>query len=167
MNQNGEISRHPQTKSTRTELVKLCFKLDDSDAAMGVETESLWALPLEDYNTFKIDNIPFYIYGVSNEDIVSATKSGSIFEFQQVILRGGHSTYRVLVTDLTGFESDIWKARWTNLAVLGCSCEIAKTRWIAIDVPKFSNVDEVYALLVQGETDGAWIFEEGHCGHPI
>jgi hypothetical protein len=72
-----------------------------------------------------------------------------------------------LVSDPAGFESSTWKERWPHLAVLGCSYEVAKRRWIAIDVPEFSNADDVYAILKQGTADGMWSMDEGHCGHPL
>jgi len=160
------IEEHHSNTKAHVQLAKVRFILDESDAAMGVEAENLWARRLGE-DMFKIDNIPFYVYGISNEDIVSAVRNGLVFDFQNVIRRGGHSTYRVLLTQLAGFEGDAWKTRWPQLEALGCRCEVARKRWIAIDVPKVSNADDVYALLEKGRNDGVWSIDEGHCGHPL
>jgi len=143
------IEEHHSNTKAHVQLAKVRFILDESDAAMGVEAENLWARRLGE-DMFKIDNIPFYV-----------------FDFQNVIRRGGHSTYRVLLTQLAGFEGDAWKTRWPQLEALGCRCEVARKRWIAIDVPKVSNADDVYALLEKGRNDGVWSIDEGHCGHPL
>jgi hypothetical protein len=158
---------HQATRGTRGQaLVKVCFPLSEQDAAMGVKAENLWAQPLES-GGFRIDNIPFYVYGVSNKDVVSAELIDGSLQFQSVLSRGGHSTYRVLVRDPAGFESAPWRDRWARLAELGCSYEVAKQRYIAIDVPKLSSADVVYAVLEKGAADGIWSIDEGHCGHPI
>jgi hypothetical protein len=158
------VENHQMKKEAPNARAKVRFRLEEADAVMGVEAELLWAIPLR-RGIFKLDSIPFYVYGISNEDIVSAVTEGAIFEFDEVVSRGGHSTYRVLINDAAGFESDSWIHHWPKLAALGCSFEIAKRRWIAIDVPGSSNVNAVYALLEQGVSEGIWSIDEGHCGH--
>jgi hypothetical protein len=78
---------HENGRTASSGLVKVRFPLDESDVSMGVVAETLWALPLGQQG-FQIDNIPFYIYGISNRDVVSAVPISEIFEFQQVLRRG-------------------------------------------------------------------------------
>ena len=159
-----EVKSHESGLSADNELAKIRFSLDDLDVKLGVEAEILWARRLDEH-LFRIDNIPFYLYGISNCDEVWALGREGILQFEHVVRRGGHSTYRVLVVDSEGFESTRWKERWPQLASLGCICEVAKRRWIAIDIPASSNADSVYSLLLQGKLDGIWSIDEGHCGH--
>jgi len=52
------IENRQVKRDGRKDLAKVRFKLEASDAAMGVEAELLWAIPLGE-GTFKVDNIPF------------------------------------------------------------------------------------------------------------
>jgi hypothetical protein len=148
-----------------SQLVKITFPLPLEDQAQGVEAENLWAQPLGG-SRFRIDNVPFYIYGISSEDVVLANEVEGRLKFQEVATRGGHSTYRVLVKDSAGYESDGFQRLWTRLHELGCSYEVAKRRWITIDVPPTSDVFAVYRTLEEGSENGVWTFEEAHCGNP-
>ena len=158
-------SLRPTSRTESEGFVKIRFPLNEEDWE-GLDAENLWAEPISD-GAFKIDNVPFYVYGVSNEDVVSARLIEGRLQFQSVLTRGGHSTYRVWLQDPEGYEGTGWKELWPYFAELGCSFERAKQRWMAIDVPKASNVDAVYALLAEGEADGVWEFSEGHCGHSL
>ena len=117
-------------------------------------------------NRFRIDSVPFYVYGVSSEDVVVANEVEGRLRFQEVATRGGHSTYRVMVNDPAGYESEAFQRLWARLRELGCIYEVAKRRWITIDVPPDSDVFAVYRTLEAGAADGVWTFEEAHCGNP-
>lgn len=151
--------------SPPSELVKVTFPLPPEDQAQGVEAENLWAASLGG-DRYRIDNIPFYAYGISHEDVVVANEVDGQLRFREVVARSGHSTYRVLVKDSAGYQSESFKKFWTRLLQLGCSHEVAKRRWITIDVPPDSDVFAVYRILEEGTAQGAWTFEEAHCGHP-
>ena len=77
------------------DLVKIFFELDD-DAHNEVGTESLWA-QAQSNNLFKIDNIPFYVYGVSSDDLVEINVRDNNLFFSKVVQRSGHSTLRVFL----------------------------------------------------------------------
>jgi hypothetical protein len=139
--------------------------LSEEDASHGVEAELLWAEDLGG-GRFRIENIPFYIYGISYSDVVSADEDGDRQSFREVVARSGHSTYRILVKDPNGFESDGFRRAWQPLSILGCQYEVARRRWVAIDVPSTTDVFAVYELLEAGAKAGIWTFEEGHVGHP-
>jgi hypothetical protein len=147
-------------------LVKVRFPLPPEDSAHGVEAENLWAANLGD-GRYRIENVPFYAYGISYHDEVSAAMSDDRLTFLDVKARSGHSTYRVLVKNPDGFESENFTRAWEALGTLGCSFEVARRRWIAIDVPEGTDVFAVYRLLEVGEAEGVWTFEEAHCGHGL
>lgn len=147
-------------------LVKINFPLPEEDHAHGVEAENLWAKPLSD-GGYRIENTPFYAYGVSFQDIVAAEEDGGRLVYRGVQSRSGHSTYRILIQNPEGYKDSNFKVAWVPLADLGCTFEVAKSRWLAIDVPALTDVFAVYALLEEGERSGLWTFEEGHCGHSL
>ena len=155
-----------QSDADHRGLVKVQFVLASEDRAAGVEAENLWA-QRTGRGSFKIDNIPFYAYGVSVGDIVAAEEVEGHLRFHAVLSRGGHSTYRVLVKSEEGYESDGFKALWISLERLGCSREVARSRVVAIDVPPSTDVFAVYQILEEGERQGVWSFEEAHCGHTV
>ncbi len=159
------FEEHPSPTGADTpNLVKVHFPLPPQDRSQGVEAENLWAQNLG-RDQFKLDNIPFYVYGVSCGDIVAAESAAGRLVFRRVIGRGGHSTYRLLIRDESGYEGEHFKRLRVQLEKLGCGYEVAKRRWIAVDVPPNTDVFAVYKLLESGETTGQWDFEEGHCGH--
>ena len=146
------------------EPVKVMFELEPS-AWHDHATESVWAIPLGD-NKYRLQNVPFHAYGVSYDDIVSAkpNEQGQLI-VQGVSERGGHSTYRVILSPETT-DRDFENA-WDKLGSLGSTYERATDRLIAIDVPPETDIYEAYAALESGEKDNVWGFEEAHCGHPL
>lgn len=148
-----------------SKLVKIGFVLPFEDRDQGVEAENLWAVPIGG-DLFCLDNIPFYVYGVSLRDVVIANEIEGRLRFRGVADRSGHSTYRVLVKDTAGYEDEAFQKLWDRIRELGCLSEVARRCWIAIDVPPDSDVFAVYRILEQGDEKGVWTFEEGHCGHP-
>lgn len=157
---------HAKPNLPRSELVKINFKLSAEDRAKGVEAENLWAENLGN-GQYRIDSIPFYVYGITYGDIIDAGSEDGRLVFRAVVKRSGHSNYRVLVNDQRGFESEGFKTLWRQLERLGCSSEVAKKRWIAVDVPPSSDILAAYRILEAGEESGVWSFDEGYCGHAV
>lgn len=124
----------------------------------------MWALPVNSHH-YRLENIPFYLYGVSYLDIVSTKRIESNNVFDGVIERGGHSTYRIFLVGEQ--EPERFTENWSTLRVLGCFYERATDYLVAVDVPPESDIYQVYAALEQGEKLGVWDFEEGYCGHPL
>lgn len=72
---------------------KVVFRVPDHEGGASVET--LWAAPIgNDY--YKLDNSPFYAYGVSWQDTVWAPFDAreGMATFQSVVTRSGHRTIR-------------------------------------------------------------------------
>jgi len=141
-------------------LAKVAIRLSEP----GYEFETLWAEQTPDCD-YRLRNVPFLAYGYSEQDTVSVTETEGRFIVNEVVERGGHSTYRVFLP--APVSEDEFESMWQPLAALGCTYERANGRLIGIDVPPASDVYEVYSLLERGETSKLWEFEEGHCGHPL
>jgi len=144
-------------------LVKVVFELPKSDW-YDYGTESMWASHLG-HDRYRLENIPFYAYGVSYGDVIVAGQIQGQIVFRIVSHRGGHSTYRVFLYE--GTTDEKFKRIWGELEQLGCTYEKATDRLFAIDVPPQANIYEAYGILERGETSQAWDFEEAHCGHPL
>jgi hypothetical protein len=143
-----------------SDRVKIRFELDP-DNEQGYEVENLWAEPLG-RDHFRILNAPFFVFGVSSEDVVRATRSGQMFRFREVARRGRHSTYRIFLQNDYTIHDDEFQQHWRPISTLGSTFENANDRFVAVDIPPEVNVSEVYRLLKKGEEEGIWAFEEGH-----
>ena len=150
-------------------LVKVRFYVGD-EKWHHVESESVWAEMVEN-NIYRIRNTPFYVKGISFEDLVTVKEMGGILFFNSVFKHSGHSTYRVMMP-IPSEENKGLKEKfieyWKPLESVGCSYEstkIGRIDFYAIDVPPEANIYHVYDLLMLGENDHIWDFEEGHCGH--
>jgi Domain of unknown function (DUF4265) len=146
------------------DMVKILCELED-DSWHGYSTESLWAEPISG-GRYRLRNSPFFALGVSVEDIVLAQEKDGILTFAVVSMRGGHSTYRILKYEQT---AELFDKYWQPIQMLGCSYEegrilAGKVQVLAVDIPPPVDIYRVYELLEQGESAGAWEFEEGHCG---
>ena len=144
------------------DLVRIVFELDSSEWH-GNSTERLWAEPIG-RGRFRLRNSPFFAFGVSSEDIVFGEERGGQIYFAGVSIRGGHSTYRLMLTG-QGRETAAFRKHWMPLEALGCSYEEGPV--LAVDVPPSVNIYTAYGLLKAGKSAGVWHLEEGHCGHPL
>jgi hypothetical protein len=145
------------------DLAKVVFEVP-ADSIVGAGTETMWAEHLGT-DTYRLRNIPFYVMGVSFEDVIRAREKDDELFFSKVVAPAGHSTYRVFLGQATT-EAD-FLGLWEPLERLGCSFEGATPRLFAIDVPPEADIYTIYGLLEKGEAAGFWDFQEGHCGHPV
>jgi len=145
--------------------IKVLFRLEpDEDGWPPSTAETLWADPLGN-DEYRLDNSPFYVRGVSNQDVVIAHEDDSDefhrLVFSRVARRGGHSTYRFILHH--GKIDDARNQKyWTQLATLGCSYEGMNGLLFSVDVPPGADVAQVYRILEEGENEDVWGFEEGH-----
>jgi hypothetical protein len=142
--------------------VKLTVALADH-AWHGYGAELLWA-ELSTPGIYRLRNSPFFAFGLSADDMVSAEYEGEKLMFRAVSKPGGHSTYRLHVPG--GLDSPAFKLAWRPLETIGCTFEQAD-KVLAVDVPPATNIHQAYELFETGEKAGVWDFEEGHCGHPL
>jgi len=141
-----------------TVMKKVVFKLEqDEDGYPPASSEGLWAVERAQ-GEYQIDNVPFFVKGISNCDVVSVRLGTSEeVEFDRVIRRGGHSTLRLIFFDKAAVEST---REW--LREQGCSSEQSHLpSLIAVDIPAAANFEEVQRYFNEGEAAGKWEYEEG------
>jgi hypothetical protein len=126
---------------------KVLFRIPDG--AGGANVETLWATPLG-FDTYQLDNSPFYAYGVSWQDTVLAPVSPEeqMPTFQSVVVKSGNRTIRV-ICDPPVSEGNASDQLLQGLVALGCSYEGANRRYISINVPAGVELQHVCAYLTQ------------------
>jgi len=143
---------------------KIAFELEVEDLGglryyPPVGWEGVWAILLHD-GLFQVDNIPFYIRGISSGDIISTEVIAGELRFKELIRPSGHSTVRVFVSH----QEDLEKLR-QSLRGLGCSIEGVTPHLIAVDIPLAVSFEAVIAILAKGEKAGLWEYEEAAIYH--
>lgn len=144
------------------EHVKILFPLEqDEDGYPPVAAESLWATHVADHK-YKLDNIPFYVPGVSAEDIVQAIADDEgVLRFKKVMTTGGHSTIRVVL-----FDQERVEAFRVSLQGLGCETEADHMpNLIAVDVPPGLEIRKVWSLLERGVRSDLLEYEDACIQH--
>jgi Domain of unknown function (DUF4265) len=131
---------------------KVLFRVPDEEG--GAEVETLWATHLGSDN-YRLDNSPFYAYGVSWEDVVSApfNPEEGFPTFERVVSKSGNRTIRVIFeTPIeTGNESE---QLLQGLIALGCDYEGANRKYISVNIPPGVDLDVVRKYLI--EHNAAW-----------
>jgi hypothetical protein len=112
---------------------KVLFRVPNENG--GADVETLWAYDLGS-DKYKIDNMPYYAYGVSCDDVVLAPydEDEQFPTFQKVVSKSGNRTIRIIfeVPMESGNESGDLVAR---LVHLGCAFEGANKKYIVITIP--------------------------------
>src|SRR5262249_15342635 len=98
-------------------------------------------------------------------DVVGAQLNEGRLMSTGVIVRGGHSTYHLLLEPNS--PDDAFEQAWGGLRAIGCSYERFSPRFVGVDVPPETDIHDAYRLFAQGQESGVWLFDEAHCGHPI
>ncbi|WP_299246005.1 DUF4265 domain-containing protein [uncultured Aquimarina sp.] len=120
--------------------------------------ESLWATPLGK-DLFRLENVPFYAYGLNFHDIVRATSDSSEYkpEIREVIEYSGHRTFRVF------FEKTINKAKQEeildSMESLKVSYERANGIYFSLDLKPESDYQAVFDKLEEYERNYVLGFE--------
>lgn len=126
-------------------LVKIGIRADDG------EVETPWAIPLGG-DLYRLDNIPFFAYGLSADDIVEALPDTDGFPmFRRVVRKSGNRTVRIILPE----SSDIEPAPTVlaELRELGCTFEGLSEKLICINVPQSLLLELVTARLMQFEVE--------------
>ena len=110
------------------------------------ETETLWANPAEAPDTYTLDNVPWYAYGVSLGDVVEAhAGAGGMLEMSRVVRKSGNRTLRVIL------EVTAPGAEWTpesrrliaGIRERGAAIENMNKKLVAVTAPP---VVDLFAL---------------------
>jgi hypothetical protein len=138
--------------------VKIVFELtQDAHGWPPVSAETMWALKVND-DRYKIDNIPFYVRGVSCNDIVSAQdRDGRLF-FIKVEKDSGHRTVRVIITNNDKVvEKDVRE----HLKVIGAEIEGVQKGFFALDIPPSADFKEIQTYLSEKHDGQELDYDEG------
>ena len=151
---DAQKHQHP---TPNPELVEVWFKIE-KDADGYPETKS-WEgmLAHPEGSQFRLISVPFYLKNVSRGDLVAAS-NGEFLEFSEVVSRGGHNTYRLLIKKLqTGDPS----STISELVKRGLAVEEEHGLFLAVDVPPSVDQIAVDAYLVEETKAGRWEMQDG------
>lgn len=122
------------------ELVKVQFYDPD------VGYENLWAARVK-RQRYRIESIPFFIYGVSLHDVVAASPDHEgRLQFTKVVEASGNRTLRVRSAEFAKNPAKR-KAVTTRLERLDCGVEIQRGRLLAVNVPRTVDLKTVIEYL--------------------
>lgn len=121
--------------------------------------ENLWATRMND-RRYRIESIPFFIYGISVGDVITATpdKEGRL-QFRRVVKRSGHRTLRARSDSFV--RSAVYRKKVIGaLKKLGSEIEVLGPRLLAIDVSPAVDLEAVTDFLTN-DSNVSWEY-----GHP-
>lgn len=114
----------------------------------GENVETLWAERVG-ADRFRLQNSPFWAYGVSWLDVVQARPDATgMLAMTDVVEKSGHRTLRVFL-DAPPNESPRDAAILQGVNALGCTYEGMTSRYVAVDVPPGIELAGVAAYLTQ------------------
>ena len=132
--------------------------------------ETLWADPVGP-DLYRLDNSPFWAYGVSWHDVVEAHPDpDGMLRMTRVVEKSGHRTVRVFMQPGIDASPEA-KAVMDGVRELGASYEGMNPTYLAIDIPpsvelmrvadyltargvQWEHADPDYATLNPGESSG-------------
>src|SRR5579871_1210094 len=144
-------------------VTKIKIPLPPNDPSGG-EAEWVWAEP-EGNNTYVLKNVPTFVKGLSYGDVVKTRIEDDVPVFEDVVQRGGQSTYRIYANS-DRRSPEVMKAIQT-LEKMHCEMENATDKIVGVDVLPEADIYAVYKVLDDAERTGILEFQEGHCGHPL
>ena len=116
-------------------LVKIGIRDGDGDV------ETPWAQRLGN-NLFRLDNIPFFAYRISADDIVEAfPEADGFLMFRRVVKKSGNRTLRMILTEPVDIEPG--PTLLAELKRLGCTFEGATEKLICVNIPPSACLSEV------------------------
>ncbi len=96
--------------------------------------ETLWARPEKQKGQYRIDNIPFYVRGISSGDVVAAEYNDNQLQFACLVSPSPNSVFRLYFAEETDMQS-------TRDAFRGLNCE-----------SELSNIPKLVAIEAQGNS---------------
>jgi hypothetical protein len=143
--------------------VKISFTLvQDEDGYPPDSCERVYAKTLANGN-YEIDNIPFFIYGISCGDEISAQLVDDQLAFEQLVVRSGNSTFRLI----SKRKEDSPKIR-EIVRELGCPSEMnARLNLIAVEVPSSVSIQPFIDYIVTAKAHEELDYEEGALRHAL
>lgn len=111
--------------------IKVLFHLEqDEDGYPPFSIEGLWCKKASN-DTYIVDNVPFYTYGISLGDEICVTEEDGEYHFQSIVNPSGNSTLRV------HFNDKRMQMVRDKLLDMGCKVEISNLpSFVSINVPQ-------------------------------
>ncbi len=149
--------------------VEIWFPVDkDQDGyPESKKWEQLLARPLlERDDSFQIESIPFFLKNISCGDIVRAKtvtnseiQEREVFQFDGVLDRGGHNTYRLLLKKKHADDPHFTES---ELLKKGLAVEEQHGDFFAVDVSPSVDQKAIDAYLVAESESGRWELQDGY-----
>ena len=144
---DGTYDKPPENRlspAMPSDVVKVALTDDEG------RVETLWATPIGGY-LYRLENIPFYAFGVSWNDVVEAPlDEDERPAFRRVVEKSGNRTVRIMLEDVRAPEA---KPRLEGLLKFGCGYEGHPPRLLAINVPPETSLDDVAGYLAEAGID--------------
>ena len=131
---------------------KVLFRSLSFDGEESAET--LWVEKVGS-DLYRVENLPFFAYGVSLHDVVLAPldpKTG-VATFERVTSKSGNRTLRLIFRKPIAADGKS-KKRLHELVELGCDYELANQTYAALNVPGSIDVTQVEKLV--SKITGQW-----------
>ena len=138
--------------------LKVVFKLHQDETGWPpAASERLWAQPAG-ADLARLDNVPFFVRGYALGDVVRyATDRDGVHWVQEAVRYSDCCTVRIIPGQGEDLESVL-----DAFAPYGVTGEgLARFGLVALNVPGHVDLAAVKKLLVEGETDERWEYEEG------
>ena len=137
-------------KMKKDKHIKVLFHLEqDEDGYPPFSIEGLWCKKASN-DTYIVDNVPFYTYGISLGDEICVTEEDGEYHFQSIVNPSGNSTLRV------HFNDKRMQMVRDKLLDMGCKVEISNlSSFVSINVPQEVSLKVVEDVLtnMQKECD--------------
>lgn len=113
----------------------------------GKYSETLWATPMGG-DLYRLDNSPFFAYGVSWQDVVEAKKreDDPFPNFYGCVTKSGNRTVRI-VFEGPRLSDPATQSVLAQLVSMGCSYEGMQPRLASVNVPPEVDLDQVAKFL--------------------
>jgi Domain of unknown function (DUF4265) len=147
------------------QFVKVVFELArDEDGWPPAASEGLWAVPVSP-DVVRLDNTPFFARGVAADDLIRVRREADgRLRAAGLLEWSGHCTIRIIVFrdgQLGGSRQQVLDM----FAPLGATGEgIERYAMVALDIPPDAEIAAIRRLLLRGQRDGWWDYEEGCIG---
>lgn len=152
---------------SKNDYVHLIFPLvQEEDGYPGVGSERLWAKKIDNH-LYEVDNIPFFVKGISAGDLVTAEeKEGALF-FKELEKKSSSSTLRVILFgENDGVKKESALLLRSQLNKMGCETEGSHIpNLISVGIPQVVSLKLVTDYLENGMREGKWEYEDGAIRH--
>src|SRR5581483_8964114 len=112
------------------------------------DVETIWATPV-DVDQYRLENSPFFAYGVSWQDVVEAkTTVDRVPEFVRCVSKSGNRTLRVIFQN-SELKDPPAQSVLQGLRRMGASFEGMQPRMVSINVPPGKDLEEITEFLTE------------------